>query len=359
MRKMATYTDLAAFVLEGDPRTFFQPKVMELVSADVEDDGGGINNTTDTNLEEYTFGSFTGGVQTISYNGNTYELSGRVGDDVLQITSGGTLYEIDGWIVEASDEVTGEVVYLFFIENTETIPSLNYGVDYVSGGGVNNGASMPYGSVLSTPVCFTSGTLIRTIDGLVAAEEIEQGDMVWTKDDGYQPVRWVGHRYFDGEALSGHENLRPIRIKRGALGNGLPERDLRVSQQHRMLVNSSILERMTGDDEALVAAKHLLQINGIDVDHKAQGVTYIHFLFDRHQIVEAEGAESESLFTGPEALKSVSPEARKEIFAIFPELMDTQYDKLEPARPILSGRKGKKLAQRHKQNRKFLLSSQL
>ena len=63
----------------------------------------------------------------------------------------------------------------------------------------------------------------------------------------------------------------------------------------------------------MVAAKHLLQVEGIDVVQDEDSVTYVHFLFDLHQIVESEGAETESLFTGPEALETVDSAGRVEI----------------------------------------------
>ena len=84
-------------------------------------------------------------------------------------------------------------------------------------------------------------------------------------------------------------------------------------------------------------------------------VTYVHFLFDRHQIMESDGAETESLFTGPEALKTVDPSARIEILHLFPELASIDYYHLpDPVRPILSGRQGRKLANRHANNKKHL-----
>ena len=105
----------------------------------------------------------------------------------------------------------------------------------------------------------------------------------------------------------------------------------------------------------MVAANHLLQVEGIDVVQDADSVTYVHFLFDRHQIVESEGAETESLFTGPEALKTFDSAARVEILHLCPELASIDYDCLpDPVRPILSGRQGSKLANRHANNKKYL-----
>ena len=187
------------------------------------------------------------------------------------------------------------------------------------------------------------------------AEEITQGMLVWTKDDGYQPARWIGTCQMSKADLEAHANVRPIRIKAGALGQNLPERDLTVSPQHRILVNSKLVRRLHGEDEVLVAAKHLLQVEGIDVVQDTDSVTYVHFLFNRHQIVESDGAETESLFTGPEALKTVDSAARVEILHLFPELVSIDCDRSrDPVPPILSGRQGRKLVNRHANNRKHL-----
>lgn len=72
--------------------------------------------------------------------------------------------------------------------------------------------------------------------------------------------------------------------------------------------------------------------------------------------MESEGVETESLFTGPEALKTVDSAARDEIITLFPELVDIDYDRLPvPVRPILSGRQGRKLANRAATNGKQLV----
>ena len=71
--------------------------------------------------------------------------------------------------------------------------------------------------------------------------------------------------------------------------------------------------------------------------------------------MESVGTDTESLFTGPEALKTVDSAARVEILYLFPELASINYDRLpEPLRPILSGRQGRKLANRHANNKKHL-----
>ncbi|MDO5604598.1 MAG: Hint domain-containing protein [Paracoccus sp. (in: a-proteobacteria)] len=201
-------------------------------------------------------------------------------------------------------------------------------------------------------VCFARGTLIMTDRGEVAVEDLRVGDLVATRDNGMQPIRWIGGsaiRFLDSAS-----HLAPIRIAAGALGNGIPTADLLVSPQHRVLVRSNIAQKMFSAPEVLVAAKQLCQIDGIDIATDLTEVEYFHILFDQHEIVLANGAETESLFTGPMALAGVGAAAREEILEIFPELRDRDYTP-EPARMLASGRMGRKLAVRHSQNRKPLV----
>ncbi|KGJ02785.1 hemolysin [Paracoccus halophilus] len=204
--------------------------------------------------------------------------------------------------------------------------------------------------------CFARGTMIDTESGPVAVEDLVPGMRVLTRDRGLQPLRWIGSRVLGSKMLNINPNMRPIRIRAGALGDGKPTRDLLVSPQHRVLVRSNIARKMFGTAEVLVAAKQLLQIEGIDIAHDLTTVEYFHFLFDRHEIVLSEGAETESLYTGKEALKSLGSSAQEEIFALFPELRTRPEDEApEGARILASGRMGRKLAVRHAQHRKLLV----
>ena len=201
--------------------------------------------------------------------------------------------------------------------------------------------------------CFDAATLIETDRGPVRAGDLRPGDLVRTRDAGFQPVRWVGQRRLGAADLDRAPNLRPIRIRAGALGAGTPAADLVVSPQHRVLVRSRIAQKMFGTDEILVAAKQLCQLDGIDIAHDLDAVTYVHFLFDAHQVVFSNGAETESLYTGAEALKSVGAAAREEILALFPALRAGEA--AVPARLLASGRMARKLAVRHSENRKPLV----
>jgi hypothetical protein len=200
--------------------------------------------------------------------------------------------------------------------------------------------------------CFTAGTLIATGRGEVKVEDLKVGDLVLTVDRGLQAIRWVGSKTLSPKDLARSPNLAPIRIEAGALGPDLPHATLTVSPQHRCLVRSKIAERMAGEAEVLVAAKHLLGTPGVSVVPADQPVTYIHLLFDRHELVWSNGAVTESLYLGEQAISSVDAEARDEILTLFPKLAE-----LRPpaARPFLRGRLARKLVERSVSNRKVLV----
>lgn len=201
-------------------------------------------------------------------------------------------------------------------------------------------------TIFDLPIsCFASGTMIRTATGDRKVEEIRVGDLVVTCDNGLQPVRWTGTRHVTADEIRANPALAPVRIACHALGPKQPDRDLLVSQQHRVLVRSAIAARMFGAQELLIAAKHLTRVEGIDILAEAPGVTYVHLMFDAHEILASNGAETESLYPGPQALSSLG-EAAEEIFSLFPELRDGRAG-FPAARPFIAGKKARQLASRH------------
>lgn len=204
-------------------------------------------------------------------------------------------------------------------------------------------------SEIEEQLCFVRGTMIQTDRGEVAIEDLAVGDLVMTRENGLKPIMWIGSSVLNAEMLTKHPKLYPIRIRAGALGQDCPASDLIVSPQHRMLLRSRVAERMVGEAEVLVAAKQLLLIDGVDYLTAFDEVEYFHFLFDQHEIVYANGAETESLYTGPQAMKTLPEEQRVEIMTLFPELADLDYSP-KPARKLLSGRLGRKLSMRLNKN---------
>ncbi|MEF3047915.1 Hint domain-containing protein [Pseudotabrizicola sp. L79] len=176
--------------------------------------------------------------------------------------------------------------------------------------GPNSNVATGLVSVTTIP-CFVAGTMILTPEGERPVEALQPGDLVITKDDGPQPVRWIGQRRVP--ALG---NLAPIEIRAGTFG---PHRRLLVSPQHRVLVRDCLAELLFGEAEVLVAAQDL--VNGRTVRRREGGeVDYVHILFDRHQLVSSAGLTTESFLPGPQSTKMFEAAIIDEIRSIFPEL---------------------------------------
>lgn len=206
---------------------------------------------------------------------------------------------------------------------------------------------------VSLLICFGADTLIDCPGGRRHIRDIGIGDRVDTAN-GPQRVRWVGRRHIGRADMDANPKLRPLRIRKGALGPGIPERDLLVSRQHRILIRSRIAHRMFGVGEVLVAAFHLLGLPGVEIDASGQPIEYVHLLFDAHQIITAEGTQAESLLTGPEALAAVSAEARAEILTLLPDLATDGWNARSAA--LIPGQKRqKRLIARHMKNERALV----
>lgn len=184
--------------------------------------------------------------------------------------------------------------------------------DTADGTGDNN-PNPGGGFDLSFPhvVCFCAETRVQTPKGPRRIADIAAGDMLDTLDNGPQPVRWIGIR-----TVPATGNFAPVCFAKGAIGNSQP---LRVSPQHRMLIRGWKAQLMFGADEVLVPATKLVNGDTITVQPGGE-ITYVHILFDRHQIILAEGAPSESFFPGEAGLSSMTDDMRDELMSLFPEL---------------------------------------
>ncbi|MDQ1900705.1 Hint domain-containing protein [Paracoccus sp. WLY502] len=253
---------------------------------------------------------------------------------------------------------------MFFRPSKDALPEWN-GIDALRAVKILSADPYPQNTYVATisfrptihdlPVtCFTAGTLIATPFGDRRVEEIGPGDLVMTRDNGPRPVRWTGRRHVGATEMAERPALCPIRIAAGALGPNVPAQDLLVSQQHRILVRSAIAARMFEAQELLIAAKHLTGIEGIDIVTDAPGVTYVHLMFDAHEILVSNGAETESLYPGPQALLALG-DAAAEIFILFPQLRHAA-EPFPGARPFVTGKKALQLASRHAANQKPLAS---
>ena len=167
--------------------------------------------------------------------------------------------------------------------------------------------------------CFTPGTGIVTDRGERSVETLQVGDRVLTRDNGLQQIRWAGQRFLTAQDLAANSHLRPILISRGALGPEMPDRDMLVSPQHRVLVSNELTMLYFAEHEVLVAARHLIGLPGIR-ETQAPSTRYIHFMCDRHQVVLSDSAWTETFQPGDRTLGALGNAQRLELFELFPEL---------------------------------------
>lgn len=230
--------------------------------------------------------------------------------------SGGTLTitHLNGQAVSAGDTITLSTGQTLQLNADGTITVFGDGdtEDFNFTYGVTDGTNTDTGFVnVSSIPCFTAGTMIQTADGERPVERLTLGELIATKDADLQPLRWIGRRTV--EAVG---DFAPIRIRAGTFGD---HRDLLVSPQHRVLLRNSLAELLFGESEVLIAAKDLVDNRSVT---RCEGgsVTYVHLMFDQHQVVYSDGLPTESFLPGPQTTSLFEQPVLDEICAIFPQL---------------------------------------
>lgn len=227
-----------------------------------------------------------------------------------------TITKINGVEVGAGDTVTlptGQIISLnedgtILLENDDDADVVNFTYTAETDAGATDTAFV----TLTSIPCFVAGTSIATPTGPVRVEQLEPGDLILTRDNGPQKLRWIGRRQV--KAIG---PMVPICIDAGALG---AHDRLLVSPQHRILLTDSQAEIYFGDCEFLVAAQDLVNGKTIRRDHSKTNVEYVHILFDRHQVIYSQGLATESFLPGPLSLAGFETSIIDEICGIFPQL---------------------------------------
>ncbi|MCB1338025.1 MAG: Hint domain-containing protein [Maritimibacter sp.] len=200
---------------------------------------------------------------------------------------------------------------------------------------LSDGTLVTFSNIENFVLCFTAGTMIATPSGDRPIETLAPGDLVLTRDNGPQPLRWIG-----ATATPGLGRNAPIRFAPGAFGNTSP---LLVSPQHRMLYTGGLTTLYFDQTEVMIPAKHLVDGHAIRVEPMGM-VRYFHLMFDRHEVVTGNGALSESFHPGDLGLAAISPRAREAMFAAFPDLRSDPRHYGDTARTVLKGWEARVLA---------------
>jgi hypothetical protein len=213
-----------------------------------------------------TFG--TNGVNmTVTINGTTQILT-SIGDaqspTAFTYVSGGTTYLLSNGPVTPNN--IADV----------TVGNLTALIGGLGDTGVTNGAT-------TYVACYLAGTLILTEFGERPVEDLAIGDMVMTASGVLRPVKWIGTRRYNGAFARSNPKLLPVCLRRGALADGVPKRDLYISPAHAMLI-----------DGALYPAQVLINGTSITQVRTMEEIRYFHVELDTHDVLIAEGAASES-----------------------------------------------------------------
>ncbi|MCP5000789.1 MAG: type I secretion protein, partial [Hyphomicrobiales bacterium] len=273
------------------------------------------------------------GGDTLTGGDGADEIDGGIGDDIISAGAGDSVSGDSGddtFTIDGTQTGTGDITIVGG-ETGETggdtldfnglldwgslvITNPDDGAGGLSGTALLQDGTLVTFSEIENIICFARGTSILTGLGERRIEDLQPGDQVVTYDNGLQQIRWIGSRRVPATG-----NLAPIVIRKGVLGN---KQDLIVSPQHRMLLCGPQAELLFGEPEILIPAKHLLNWDGV---FRAEGgeIEYFHMLFDKHEVVWAEGALSESFHPGEEAMDAINKDAREEILMLFPELAET------------------------------------
>ncbi len=123
-------------------------------------------------------------------------------------------------------------------------------------------------------------------------EALKVGDLVVTESGAVTDIRWIGKTTFERSSGQGWaEDVRPVRISKGALGNGRPHRDLYLSRAHLLHLRG-----------VLIPVSDLVNgVNVVAVDVEADRIEYFHIVLERHDVLLAEGAPCESLLVMEES----------------------------------------------------------
>ncbi|MHA6324586.1 Hint domain-containing protein [Roseivivax sp. CAU 1753] len=329
-----------AYNTEMDGFTVTMSVTVPVTAGEVNSIRIGIADVSDSNYDStIMIGAQSGTTKLIAIDDSAQLAPGEsttfdvLANDIDASTGTLTVTHINGIAVSVGNSVTlttGQVITLNADgtltatgDNDDEVVNFTYTMENAAG------ASDTGFITLSQVPCFVAGTVIDTQAGPRLVEKLQPGDMVRTADDGYQPLRWVGQR-----SVRGQGEHAPIEIAANTFGSHLR---LQVSPLHRILVEDAKVDLMFAESAVLISAKYLVNDGTVRRVESSQ-VTYVHLMFDAHQIIYSNGLASESFLPGPLVGSIFEAEVLAEICDIFPELDPATGDGYGPAvRRVLKG----------------------
>ncbi len=196
----------------------------------------------------------------------------------------------EGDVLNVGDAVkTGNTsgrIYLGLTDDGELVLQIvsNGQIRLASDNSYSIGDPLPSYSAVSYPPCFLAGTRIAVPGGGCDVERLEPGSLVLTAEGETRAIRWVGRKRVASALLP--ETVRPVRVCAGALGEGLPVRDLRVTADHAVLIDGLLVQA-----GALVNGRTIVRMT---TEELGEAFTVYHLELDQHCLVLAEGVPAET-----------------------------------------------------------------
>lgn len=257
--------------------------------------------------------------QNITFNGSGDILNSSDAGNLSAIIygfAGGDTIELVGFTASALDYVSGVGLELSSDDSNVTL--------HIAGNDLSTSdfkyTTTSYGTDIT--MCFYPGTRIATPDGAVAVETLRPEDLVCTADGRALPVRWVGHSEVSTTFANKLRSL-PIRVKAGALEDGVPRRDLLVSPDHALFLDGVLVQA-----GALVNGVTILR--EVDVPER---FIYYHIELETHELLLAEGAAAESFVDNVDRMHFQNWTERT-LAMTLPPIKEMSYPRAKSARQV-------------------------
>jgi YVTN family beta-propeller protein len=182
----------------------------------------------------------------------------------------------------------GADLYVSHYKSSDTVSVIDTKTDNVVDT-VNVGSVPEFLAIESC--CFWRGTLINTPDGYMKVENLKVGQLVDTVNGPPKRVVWLGKQTLS-KRFSDPLRALPIRVRKDALADNVPSRDLMLSPDHAIFF-----------DEILVQAGAL--VNGVSIVRETrvpEKFVYYHVELDEHALLVAENTPVESFVDNSDRL---------------------------------------------------------
>ncbi|BBU56998.1 hypothetical protein KU6B_32630 [Mameliella alba] len=209
---------------------------------------------------------------------------------ITDVDEDGLLDAGTDWFVGDSVDFTGYTITIGGVEYPVFLGVGGYGVPLPQNGSTqtlipSSGTTNAYQAEAQTYLCFAAGTEIAGPEGARPVEDLRIGDMILTADGRAVPVKWIGRQTLH-KRFTPAERFAPVRVRAGALGQGVPHSDLVLTADHAL-----ILDGLAVNAGALVNGTTITRDLLANLPER---VTYYHVETEGHEIILANGAAAET-----------------------------------------------------------------